>query len=84
MTTKKQKYMSKKEWLGQRVARDLYGRPYNLSDVPMTYMTRYKSFKKQGASDKEINDFYYTRPESTLIKYRAPEGSVDNGQGMIL
>ena len=37
--------MSKKQWLQERVFVDLYGRPYNLSDVPMTYMTRGESFK---------------------------------------
>ena len=31
--------MTKKEWLERKVFVDLYGRPYNLSDVPMTYMT---------------------------------------------
>ena len=58
-TTKtKTRQMTKKEWLDERVFRDTYGRPYNLSDVPMTYMSRYDSFKKQGASDTEINDFW--------------------------
>ena len=40
------------------VLRDTYGRPMNLSDVPMSMMSRYDSFKKQGASDTEINDFW--------------------------
>ncbi len=37
---------------------DEYGRPYNLSDVPMTYMTRSKSFKKQGFDEKKIDRLY--------------------------
>tara|TARA_Y100000593_G_C4194196_1_gene278494 strand:- start:521 stop:751 length:231 start_codon:yes stop_codon:yes gene_type:complete len=56
--TTKTRQMTKKEWLDERVFRDTYGRPYNLSDVPMTMMSRYDSFKKQGASDTEINDYW--------------------------
>ena len=60
MTTTKTKtrQMTEKEWLDERVFRDTYGRPYNLSDVPMTYMSRLDSFKKQGASDTEIHNFW--------------------------
>ena len=50
--------MSKKQWLQERVFVDLYGRPYNLSDVPMTYMTRGESFKKQRFDKKKINELY--------------------------
>ena len=39
--------MSKNKWLQERVFVDEFGRPYNLSDVPMTYMTRSESFKKR-------------------------------------
>ena len=59
MTTKiKTRQMTQKEWLDERVVRDTFGRPYNLSDVPITTMTRYDSFKKQGASDTSINDYW--------------------------
>ena len=37
------KQMTKKEWLSEMVFRDTFGRPYNLSDVPMTMMTRKES-----------------------------------------
>ena len=50
--------MTKKEWLRERVFVDEYGRPYNLSDVPMTYMTRNESFKKQRFDNKKINELY--------------------------
>ena len=40
------KQMTKKEWLSEMVFRDTFGRPYNLSDVPMTMMTRKESFEK--------------------------------------
>ena len=50
--------MTQKEWLGEQVFRDALGRPYNLSDVPMTMMSRYDSFQKQGASDTEINKYW--------------------------
>ncbi len=48
--------MTKKEWLREKVFVDLYGRPYNLSDVPMTYMTRSEAYKKQRFDDKKIKN----------------------------
>ena len=53
--------MSKKKWLQEKVFVDEYGRPYNLSDVPMTYMTRSEVFKKRGYSRKEINKLWKQR-----------------------
>ena len=50
--------MSKKKWLQEKVFVDQYGRPYNLSDVPMTYMTRSEAFKKRGFSRKKINKLW--------------------------
>tara|TARA_B100001250_G_scaffold414435_1_gene452816 strand:- start:4379 stop:4561 length:183 start_codon:yes stop_codon:yes gene_type:complete len=50
--------MTKKEWLEEKVFRDTYGRTLNLSDVPMTYMTRKKSFKKQNITEQEINKYW--------------------------
>ena len=50
--------MSKKEWLEQKVMCDLYGRPLNLSDVPMTIMTRKEALIKQGGDTKSINQLY--------------------------
>ena len=50
--------MVKREWLQETVFVDLYGRPYNLSDVPMTYMTRAEVFKKRGYGKKEINKIF--------------------------
>ena len=47
--------MTKKKWLRERVFVDMYGRPYNLSDVPMTYMLRKESFKKRKLSKDEIS-----------------------------
>ena len=47
--------MTKKEWLHERVFVDEYGRPYNLSDVPMTVMTREEAFIKQGGSKKDVD-----------------------------
>jgi len=37
---------------------DTYGRDYNLSDVPMTYMTREQAYDKRGLSDEEIDVIY--------------------------
>ena len=50
--------MNKKEWLKEMVFVDTYGRPYNSSDVPMTYMTREEAFIKRGYSKDEINKIY--------------------------
>ena len=50
--------MTKKEWLEEKVFRDTYGRTLNLSDVPMTYMTRKESFKKQNITKQEINKYW--------------------------
>ena len=37
---------------------DIYGREYNLSDVPMTYMKRREAFEKRGYSDEQIDEIY--------------------------
>jgi hypothetical protein len=58
--------MSKKQWLQEKVFVDEYGRPYNLSDVPMTYMTRSESFKKQRFDKKKINELYH-KDKNTII-----------------
>ena len=50
--------MTKNKWLQEKVFVDEYGRPYNLSDVPMTYMTREKSFEKMRYSKKMINQLW--------------------------
>ena len=50
--------MTKKEWLRERVFVDEYGRPYNLSDVSMTYKTRSESYKKRNLDNIQINKFY--------------------------
>lgn len=50
--------LTKKEWLNETVWVDEFGRPYNLSDVPMTYMTRSESFKKQKFDNKKINKLF--------------------------
>jgi hypothetical protein len=50
--------MTKKQWLNERVFVDEYGRTYNLSDVPMTYMTREEAFIKQGGNKKDINNLW--------------------------
>ena len=47
--------MTKQEWLDEEVFVDLYGRPYNLSDVPMTYMRREDALKKRSIGKNEMN-----------------------------
>ena len=50
--------MTKKEWLRERGFVDEYGRSYNLSDVPMTYMTRSEAYKKRNLDNSQINKLY--------------------------
>ena len=57
-TDKRERELIKEEWLNQSIFVDTYGRPYNASDVPMTYMTRAESFEKRGLTDKEINELW--------------------------
>jgi hypothetical protein len=44
----------KERWLNEQVFVDEYGRPENLSDVPMTHMTRKEAFDKRGYSEETI------------------------------
>lgn len=50
--------MNKKEWFKEKLFVDIYGRVPNLSDVPMTMMTRSEVFKKRGLTRKEINKLW--------------------------
>jgi len=50
--------MTKKTWLNQTVMCDEWGRPPNLADIPMTYVTRQESFKRQKMTETEINKLY--------------------------
>ena len=58
--------MTKKEWLREKVFVDEYVRQYNLSDVPMTFMSRSESFKKQRFDKKKINELYH-KDQTTII-----------------
>ena len=42
----------------EKIFVDTYGRDYNLSDVPMTYMSREEAYDKRGYSEDEIDDEY--------------------------
>ena len=50
--------MTKQEWLDEELFVDVYGREYNLSDVPMTYMTREEAFEKRGYGDKMVKQLW--------------------------
>ena len=50
--------MTKQEWLDEELFVDIYGREYNLSDVPMTYMTREEAFEKRGYGDKMVKQLW--------------------------
>jgi len=53
--------MTKKEWLQKKVLVDEWGRPPSLADVPLMPMTIKQAYKKQGATDKQINQLYKDR-----------------------
>ena len=48
----------KRSWFKEKLFVDEYGRDYNLSDIPMTYMTRSEVFKKRGYTRKQINELW--------------------------
>ncbi len=50
--------MSKDRWLNTQVFVDEFGRDYNLSDVPMTYMKRALAFEKRGYTKNQIDGLY--------------------------
>ena len=50
--------MTKNKWLSEMLFVDEFGRSSNLSDVPMTYMTREEAYKKQGGTKKQINELW--------------------------
>lgn len=60
--------MKKQEWLNENVWVDEYGRPYNLSDVPMTVMTRNEAYKKRKLDKKVIDKLY--KEDLEIIKGR--------------
>ena len=51
----------KRAWFGEKLFVDEYGRAPNLSDVPMTYMTRSEVFKKRNLDKSQINKLYQER-----------------------
>ena len=51
----------KRALFNEKLFVDTYGREPNLSDVPMTYMTRSEAFKKRGYSRKQINELWEKR-----------------------
>ena len=50
--------MKKDEWLEEEVFVDIYGREFNLSDVPMTLMTREAAFEKRGYGKKMVKQLW--------------------------
>tara|TARA_R110000765_G_scaffold423853_2_gene533378 strand:- start:297 stop:488 length:192 start_codon:yes stop_codon:yes gene_type:complete len=50
--------MTKDEWLEEEVFVDIYGREFNLSDVPMTMMTREDAFEKRGYGKKMVKQLW--------------------------
>ena len=56
----------KRSWFKEKLFVDIYGRAPNLSDVPMTYMTRSKVFKKRGYNRNQINKLWEERNKNEL------------------
>ena len=50
--------MTRKQWLGQTIMFDEWGRPPSLADVPLIYGTRKKAFELRKYTDKQINELY--------------------------
>ena len=49
---------NKKQWLNKVIFVDEYGRAPNLSDVPMTYMTRKKAYEKMKLKKEDIDNIW--------------------------
>jgi hypothetical protein len=45
-------------WLKEKICVDEYGRDLNLSDIPMTMMSRKDVYSKRKYTDKQINKIY--------------------------
>ena len=50
--------MTKQESLEEKIFVDIFGREFNLSDVPMTYMTREQAFEKRGYGKKMVKQLW--------------------------
>ena len=59
--------MTKNKWLSEMLFVDEFGRPSNLSDVPMTYMTRATVLKKRGYGKKEVDELYHKEQNTIII-----------------
>ena len=59
----------KPTWLQEKIFVDTYGREPNLSDVPMTYMTREDAFEKRRYTEDVIDDIY----EKWILEQEAKE-----------
>ena len=59
--------MTKNKWLSEMLFVDEFGRSSNLSDVPMTYMTRATVLKKRGYGKKEIDALYHEDQNTIII-----------------
>jgi len=59
--------MTKNKWLSEMLFVDEFGRSSNLSDVPMTYMTRATVLKKRGYGKKEVDALYHEDQNTIII-----------------
>ena len=50
--------MTIQEWLEEQIFVDIFGREFNLSEVPMTYMTREQAFEKRGYGKKMVKQLW--------------------------
>jgi len=60
--------MTKQEWLEEELFVDTYGREFNLSDVPMTYMSRQEAFEKRGYGKKMVKQLWAEIKREEKIK----------------
>tara|TARA_R110001583_G_scaffold9615_4_gene45416 strand:- start:256 stop:654 length:399 start_codon:yes stop_codon:yes gene_type:complete len=57
----------KKKWLEKKFTVDIYGRELNLSDVPMTIMSRKQIFEKRNYSKKIIQTLWDSEKRKKMI-----------------
>ena len=69
----------KPTWLQKTLFVDIYARDYNLSDVPMTYMTRKEAFDKRGLTEEQIDEITRLADENRHLRKTSQDQRRLNG-----
>lgn len=59
---------TREEWLDEKIIVDEYGREPGLADLPLTVMTRKKSFEKRGFTKEIIDGLWVEKTQYSTSK----------------